>query len=70
MFPLFVNLLLFVADGTELTGSHTGSTLDALALVDDVWFFAWDAFDAADRANTGASRALLALLWIDVVLGK
>ena len=59
-----------MADGAELTGSHTGSALDALALVDDVWFFAWDAFDAADRANTGASRALLALLWIDVVLGK
>ena len=59
-----------MADGTELTGSHTGSTLDALALVDDVWFLAWDAFDAADRASTGASGALLALLWVDVVLGE
>ena len=59
-----------MADGTELTGGHTGSALDALALIDDVWFFAWDAFDAADRANTGTSGALLALLWIDGVLGK
>ena len=59
-----------MADGAELTGSHTGSTLDALALIDDVWFFAWDAADAVDRAGASASRALLALLRIDVVLGE
>ena len=61
-------LSLFLADGTEAAATHTGAALDALALIDDVWLFARNARDAADRAIPGAERALLALLWVDPVL--
>ena len=59
-------MLLFFRDGTELTGSHTGTALNALGVVDDMRLLDGTG-NCANRALARTSRTALTLFRIDDV---